>query len=78
MPGIIKLSTVQFPGPAEWPEELADGPVVLLGQDLGGREQGGLAAVVGDLSIARTATNVLPEPTSPCSRRAWGAPVQRW
>ncbi len=43
------LRAVQFPGPAERAEQLADGAVVLLGQDLGGGEQGRLPAVVDDL-----------------------------
>jgi hypothetical protein len=42
---------------------------VLLGQDLGGRHERRLVAVLHGSSMAKSATTVLPEPTSPCSSR---------
>ena len=54
------------------PEHGADRAVVLLGQHLGGREQRRLAAGVDHLEHARSATRVLPEPTSPWSSRCIG------
>ena len=46
--------------------------MMLAGEDFGRGEQRRLRAGLDRVSIASTATSVLPEPTSPCSRRSIG------
>ena len=53
-------------------EPVAQVAQVLLRQQLRGRHEGDLAAGLHGLQAAKAATTVLPEPTSPCSRRSMG------
>jgi hypothetical protein len=59
------------------PQEPPQGEEVLLGQDLGGSHEGRLVAVLEHDTIPSSATIVLPEPTSPWTRRFMGCGERR-
>src|SRR5699024_8095061 len=61
----------------EGPEEVLDGAGVLGGEHLGRGEQGRLSPASITCSIARSATTVFPDPTSPCNKRCIGRSLAR-
>ena len=79
---------VEFAGPAERAEQFRYGAVVLLGQDLGGCEQGRLPAVVDDLEHrpdgdqglagAHFALQQGVHRMLPAQRRVISSPASRW